>query len=202
MNAFDNIINDIRTSNLNFQLQISPYSAQISLKKSLIQEKSGYLHSTSTLKTPTPASKVQNSDFVIAELAAKNLQLEKDLTFAVEDGNNCRVKLKSLEHEIIIKKESEDKSWMESLEHELKNLKNENEKLKDKIKEQKDEIVNLEKIVKTKADISSRLNRELCEVKNKNEEECSLAKGSLPKKKSQKLGKKPIRGGGSNPKSK
>ena len=57
---------------------------------------------------------------------------------------------------------------MESLEHELKNLKLKNEKLRGKVNEQEEEIVNLEKIVKTKDEIASRLNKELCEVKNKN----------------------------------
>ena len=36
--AFDNILKEIQTSNLNFQLQVSPFSAQISLKKSLVKD--------------------------------------------------------------------------------------------------------------------------------------------------------------------
>ena len=38
--AFDQILETIRTSCLNFQMQISPFSAVISLKKSLIKDKS------------------------------------------------------------------------------------------------------------------------------------------------------------------
>ena len=39
--AFETIITQIQHSNLNFQLQMSPFSAQISLKKSLITERTG-----------------------------------------------------------------------------------------------------------------------------------------------------------------
>ena len=39
--AFETIIDKIRHSNLNFQLQMFPFSAQISLKKSLVIDKSG-----------------------------------------------------------------------------------------------------------------------------------------------------------------
>ena len=39
--AFNNIIEQIQSSNLNFQLQMSPFSASISLKKSLIKDKFG-----------------------------------------------------------------------------------------------------------------------------------------------------------------
>ena len=39
--AFETIIDNIRDSTLNFQLQMSPFSALISLKKTLVTEKSG-----------------------------------------------------------------------------------------------------------------------------------------------------------------
>ena len=38
---FDNVIEYVRNSNLNFQLQLSPFSAHISLRRSLIKNKSG-----------------------------------------------------------------------------------------------------------------------------------------------------------------
>ena len=40
-NAYEKILDQIMTSNLNFQIQMSPFSAVISLKKSLIKNKSG-----------------------------------------------------------------------------------------------------------------------------------------------------------------
>ena len=40
-NVFEAIIDKIRYSNLNFQIQMSPFSAIVSLKKSFITNKSG-----------------------------------------------------------------------------------------------------------------------------------------------------------------
>ena len=39
--TFDKILDVIQRSNLNFQLQVSPFSAYISLKKSLVKDRSG-----------------------------------------------------------------------------------------------------------------------------------------------------------------
>ena len=39
--TFDYIIEEIKTSNLNFWFQMPPYSATISIKKSLIKDRSG-----------------------------------------------------------------------------------------------------------------------------------------------------------------
>ena len=41
MSAFDDIIGRVRRSNLNFQLQLSPFSAVISLKKSVVKKYQG-----------------------------------------------------------------------------------------------------------------------------------------------------------------
>ena len=72
-NAFENIINQIRTSNLNFQLQMSPFSACISLKRSLVKEKSG------AFLLPPAAPESPNSESEIAALVKKNLLLENKL---------------------------------------------------------------------------------------------------------------------------
>ena len=39
--TFDNIVNLIQNSCLNFQIQLSPFAATISLKKSLIKDRTG-----------------------------------------------------------------------------------------------------------------------------------------------------------------
>ena len=41
LNVYGNIIYQIRSSNLNFQLQISPFSAHISFKRSVARDRSG-----------------------------------------------------------------------------------------------------------------------------------------------------------------
>ena len=40
-NTFDYILSQVQNSSLNFQLQLSPFSAYISLKKSLVKDKLG-----------------------------------------------------------------------------------------------------------------------------------------------------------------
>ena len=40
-NTFDFILEQIKNSSLNFQIQLSPFSAYISLKKSLVKDRSG-----------------------------------------------------------------------------------------------------------------------------------------------------------------
>ena len=49
-NAFETLIDQVRNSNLNFQLQMSPFSAQISLKKSLVIDQSGRPRLPPTIK--------------------------------------------------------------------------------------------------------------------------------------------------------
>ena len=40
-NLFDKLINDVRSSGLNFRLELTPFGAKISLKKSLIKNMEG-----------------------------------------------------------------------------------------------------------------------------------------------------------------
>ena len=69
---FDEILEDIQNSKLNFHLQLSPFSAVISLKKSLIKDRSG-VH----LKPPFSSSNASRNE--IAALTLKNLMLENKL---------------------------------------------------------------------------------------------------------------------------
>ena len=66
--VFNNILNQIQISNLNFQLQLSPFSAHISLRKSFVKDRTG------AILQPT----LQSNN--ILDLVSKNLELENDLT--------------------------------------------------------------------------------------------------------------------------
>ena len=66
--TFENILNHIQSSNLNFQLQISPFRANISLKKSLVRDKTGAPLSVSHTCTYKAGD--------IAAVSAVNLKLE------------------------------------------------------------------------------------------------------------------------------
>ena len=56
---FKNILHMIETSNLNYFLQLSPFAVQISLKKTLIRDKSGV-----PLPLPVLTSLYSTSDFL------------------------------------------------------------------------------------------------------------------------------------------
>ena len=176
--AFEKIIDEIRESNLNFQLQMTPFAAHISLKRSLIKEKSGVPRLPSTLETKSP--KDPNSQSIIEALVVKNLQLEQRVNDLKEELtsiiDNSRASFLFEQKDLNIKKESEDDMHINILEDEIKNLKVENEEFREKFKEQKQEIGDLENIVKTKGEISNNLNKKLSEIKIKNDKECVALK--------------------------
>ena len=66
--TFENILMQIQNSSLNFKLELSPYAAKISLKKTLTTDKSGI-----------PIFPRANCETVA--LAAKNRQLENELFY-------------------------------------------------------------------------------------------------------------------------
>ena len=108
--TFDNILDSIRRSNLNFQFQLSPFSAYISLKRSLVKDKSG---SFLTPQSPQLSGAVllpqTSSTSDLAELVTKINKLENALI--VQQTN----------HEVAINDRDE----------ELQNLKASKEKLMD-----------------------------------------------------------------------
>ena len=68
---FNDVLNTVQSSNLNFCLQISPFAANISLKKSFLKDKSG------NVLVPDHAYTETTFDENIAALVSKNLRLEK-----------------------------------------------------------------------------------------------------------------------------
>ena len=133
--TFNNILYEIQRSNLNFQLQVSPFSAYISLKKSLVKDRCGSL-----LLPPLSSSNV-NTDY--AELIARINQLENDLLIqknnhedAVSQSNVANEKLEYCE------------AKSEKLEKEIKALKQDNKSLAAKLETKAFEVNQL----KTKTD--------------------------------------------------
>ena len=82
--TFDNILEEIQNSCLNFQLQISPFSAMISLKKSYIKDRSG----NPLLPTKQLNNKSRSSKDYIEALVAKNYELETKLNCLQIDHKN------------------------------------------------------------------------------------------------------------------
>jgi hypothetical protein len=100
--TFDSILEQILSSNLNFRLQISPFSANISLKKTPIKDLSG------SPVLPPPTSIKPSTDTTAS--AAKTIKLEKDLSSlrrdyedAVDDSAAAHLRLKSIESQPTVK---------------------------------------------------------------------------------------------------
>ena len=134
LNTFEYIIDQIRSSNLNFQLQMSPFSAQISLKRSFVKEKADI----SRLPTPSVQHDLNKTSLEssVAALTTKNLQLEKDLDTiksnyaqSVDDCQEAYEKIRLLENEPI--KNEDDELLIEDLKHKLNETISENNKFKE-----------------------------------------------------------------------
>ena len=125
--TFDSLLQQILSSNLNYQLQLSPFSAYISLKKSPIKDKTGVpLPTTSNIPGAYSAS-------VVAALTARNLLLESqlqslrsDYAAAIDDCDASQERLKIIE--IDLKEMAGLKERNEILESKLGALKSEHTK--------------------------------------------------------------------------
>ena len=106
--TFDNILECVKTSNLNFCLQLSPFSANISLKKTFIRDKAGiYLSppvSDSSLQQNKELVKKVNELETIIDIL--NLRLEKSQTECEQLENKLKIKKEKTESEQINIEES------------------------------------------------------------------------------------------------
>ena len=87
---FNDVLNTVQSSNLNFCLQISPFAANISLKKSFLKDKSG------NVLLPDHAYAATSFDENITGLVSKNSTLSKDLENSVAEYHDVYKQLKSL----------------------------------------------------------------------------------------------------------
>ena len=152
---FDQILEQVQSSCLNFQLQLSPFSAVISIKKSFIRDKSG-----SVIVPPQHCDSIEN----VKELVNKNEKLESDikqLKKRYDDSvNDC-------EHayEIIQSFEQKDERENESkLMAEIANLKS-------VLGDRDQEITSLKVSNKAAKEASEKLNKMMGELRTKHKEE-------------------------------
>ena len=121
-NVFDDILDRIKNSRLNFHLQISPFSAYISLKKSLQKDRSG-----AVLVPSLDCNEVK-------KLSSENMKLKSDLEKTHAELVSTSLRLKALESTLLVKSESkriEDEILKIQAENSLLRLKN--TKLSEKI---------------------------------------------------------------------
>ena len=93
-NVFDDILDRIKNSRLNFHLQISPFSAYISLKKSLQKDRSG-----AVLVPSIDCNEVK-------KLSSENMILKSALEKTHSELVFTSLRLKALESTLIVKSES------------------------------------------------------------------------------------------------
>ena len=122
--TFDKILDVIQRSNLNFQLQVSPFSAYISLKKSLVKDRSG------SFLQPPPITPLLSPTLVddVAKHLARIDELESDLQIQKNSCENAVEKCKAANEMIKLCEEKCTK-----LEKENKALKQENKTLVTKL---------------------------------------------------------------------
>ena len=96
--TFENILHMIKTSNLNYFLQLSPFAAQISLKKSLVKDKSGVPLVQPKL-TSFDCTSDDVTDLFIKNRALENklASLQKDYEAAIKDCAAAQAMIKEYE---------------------------------------------------------------------------------------------------------
>ena len=150
--SFDAILEHVRNCGLNFQIQVSPFSAIISLKKSLVKDKSGNL-----LLPPYRHGTRENT----RELVDNNIELTKMHEKVVSDYEKACELVKYLEktlNEVKVKHEEATNTNEEQLKSEI-------ETLKDTLKNRNSEIGSLQAALKTSTNVSEKLNKKLSEYR-------------------------------------
>ena len=171
--TFNNILDGIQRSNLNFQLQVSPFSAFIKLKKTLVKDKCGsFLQPRQP--PPLPATDASSLPFFhsdIAKLVARVHELENVLEtwksrneVAENDREDGYQKLKATELKMI--------DNLRKLENEHKALKQESKSLVTKLENKSLEVKQLkgkiEELNKDKNTLNVALKSAKQELKSQN----------------------------------
>ena len=151
--AFDSVLDQIKNSCLNFHIQLSPFSAIISLKRSFIRDKSGNLLLPPICPVPS-------------EVVHQNLNLEKEETVlkkmhekAVRDCKDAHGIIESLKNTL-----KEEKVKLDEATDKIENLTN-------SLKKRDSEISNLKGALKTSKEVSEKLNKSCNENRAKYEQE-------------------------------
>ena len=165
--SFDMIIEQIQTSCLNYQIQISPFSALISIKKTLIKDQSG------KPRLPTIFNKAASEH--IEALVVKNRELERKLTSITNEHakmiHECDEAYKTIEK--LQNFNQEIKFEATSSEH-LKGIETELVVLKEALKNRDDEILELQIDKNAAKEASIKLNGVLSKNRMKFENEKNL----------------------------
>ena len=160
-NVFQEILDHVQSSNLNFQLKVSPFSAQISLRKSLARDKTGIV---------LPPVSQRHDD--IKMLVEKNNKLQNELSILqshheviVNDLTKACQTIETLENQIM-----EEKKPV-VIHSNIKAYDDEIKELKDILERKNGDIRDLEIADKVKKETIVKLNNELKDIKLKYSQE-------------------------------
>ena len=167
--TFDKIIDCVKTSNLNFCMHLSPFSANISLKKTFIKDRAGVYLSAPIISDSSLQQKVNNFETVIDDL---NMRLEK----AQKEREQAYETVRILENKLEIKKEKieTDKTDLEDLYNEKKLLQENVVSLETVLKERDEKIDGLERRFKNSECVVDKLNKVVNSNKSKHEKETKM----------------------------
>ena len=164
--AFDSILQQIQNSNLNFKLQLSPFSANISLRKSPVIDKFG-----------NPLLPCVASAEKFAALSSKNKQLECDLlkvknelADTVDECEKARNKIKDLNLTSVSAFNQEllaSKTLVEELKATNDEIVKENVQLLNKLSEIETKMIDLNSSNKVQKEVSIELNRNMSDLKTR-----------------------------------
>ena len=180
--SLEHVLQQVQISSLNYQVQITPFSAFISLRKSFIKDKSGI-----PVTPPTSAWAPSHEHGKIESLLLKNEKLEKN-TFllqqnyeeALKERDTAKKAVETLESELSLKTEIKPfiiNSVTEAAEVELNELREKVKDLQNKIEVRDDNIKDLEHANKIAKEVTDALHKKLKEAKIKyNKEKTEILK--------------------------
>ena len=183
--AFDNILECVKSSNLNFCLQLSPFSATISLKKTLVKDKAGlYLYPLDTNSSAFPKedldTKIKQLEKIVTDLKSSLAESVSEREQAYTTITELKNKLK-IKQEIVGTKENDLKNKLEKKTCEISILNDEKKQLQYQlhkkqalIMERDSKIQNLQQSLKTSNCTVSTLNKKLVEIRVTHEDEKKL----------------------------
>ena len=185
--TFDQILECVKSSNLNFCLQLSPFSANISIKKTAVKDKSG-VPLTPRLHVPDLRDKhdLEKIELIkkVNDLEMVNSDLQLRLTQSIRDGDQAHETIRQLENNLNIKQENIDTKendleiQIQKKTSEISNLHDVNKELQKQAKtletlllEKKTEIQNLQQSLQNSRCAAKKLNKELNENRHIHEKE-------------------------------
>ena len=164
--TFNSIVQQVQASNLNYHLQLTPFAANISLKKTNIKDRFGRPIQTEVVPHV-------DSNHETEALHAQKYKLENELANVKREFASTVHEHEKLLNDIraTIKSEESDKQELVECKAAIDNLLKENEKLKVTALNKESEIKDLESSIKIKTEVAEKLNKNLKEVKEKFKQE-------------------------------